>query len=396
MISLKVWHIPSGVAGIQERTAAAFNACRKAFPSYFPDEAADLDPGELSVDIETSVVEVSVSVYSENVPTSQLAELFEDGVAHIQRLQRAQGYVTGHPVRPISIQTLPPQIPMATGSVGTSGLRTDGGINLYLLEQNIWQYGTHTDFDELQLRKFQSFVFRDSGVFSGFLSSSSDARSALIHRGDARSSLLASATACEVLLDDFFKHLLWESAARPEDCVKFFVDRQRMSPVLSRVRRHLGDLIGGDWNPSTQPVLRAWQESIAYGRNRTIHAGYSPTSKEAQAALDTTDELHSFCMHALAEEKSKYPKTALMGIGVQILQDQGLMTPQIQSELENGDPEDWQARFKRWRTALDRLTEHALGRSTLDASAAISIAVIDAPGHARWVRHLRQAGFAAN
>ena len=53
-------------------------------------------------------------------------------------------------------------------------------------------------------------------------------------------------------------------------------------------------------------------------------------------------------------------------------------------------------RFQRWRTCLARLAERALRRSTVDASGAYSIAVIDAPGQIRWVRHHREAGMAAN
>lgn len=396
VVSLKVWHEPTGVAGIRERTECAFNACKRAFPTYFSDISDDKAELDLSLNLQSTVVEVSVSVYGDDVPTSQLAGLFEEGICHIQRMQRAQGYVTGHPVRPVSLQTLPPHIPMATASISPSGIRTDGGVNLYLIESNIWQYGSHTEFDPPRLMRFESFLFRDSSVYSGFLASSSEARSALIHRGDARSSLLASATACELLLDDFLKHLLWESNTRPEECIRYFVDRNRTSTVLSRTRKYLPDLIGGSWDPKVQPPLRAWQEHVAHLRNRTIHGGYAPTQTEASNAIDVTNELHLFCMRLLSERRSKYPRTALVSFGQEKLLGEGLSTPETQREFEEGDGEDWLLRFQRWRTCLDRLTERALGRVTVDASEAYSIAVIEAPGQIRWVRHHRDAGLAAN
>jgi hypothetical protein len=249
MISLKIWQLESGLAAMQERTGLALDACRRAFPTYFksPDHSSDTVDWP-AFNVPATVVEATVSIYRDGVTDEMYGSMLNDVVDEIRRLQRVCSYVPGLPVRPVSLEALPPYIPTATGSVGESGFRTDGDVHVYLLPQNVIKVPARRDFDPVEMQSFQSFLYRSDGVFSGFLASQSEARAALLHRGDARSSLLASATACEVLLDDFLKHLLWEQLARPEDCLPMFVDGKALSTILSRTRKELGPLVGGNWN----------------------------------------------------------------------------------------------------------------------------------------------------
>lgn len=393
--SLKVWHLPSQLAGLHERTALAFEASQRAFPMYFDDPSRfSLDDWPIS--LETSVVEVAITIYAAEFDRARFAKLFEESIFHIQRLQRANAYVTGRPVRSVSFASLPPHLPMTTSTLEETGLKEDGGVHVYNLEDNVWQYPAQNDFNDQELERFHSYLNRDTGAFSGFLASSHDARAALLHRGDARGSILASATACEILLDDFFKHLLWEAARKPEDCVDMFVSRRGTSTILSRVQTLFDQVIDGQWNVASGGAVAKWQQRVAHVRNRSVHTGYVPTIAEASAAIEATDDLHQYVMDRLFVNASAFPRTALVAIGIPRLQTLGFNLIDVEEMLTAERPDDWDDRFQRWRVCLNRQIDSRLGRLDFDPADAVLVAVIDGRERVRWVRHHRSAGLAAN
>ena len=394
IISLKVWHVPNKFAGVLERTESAFEAGRRAFPMYFDDghDSADM---AFDIDAPTTVVELAVAIHDENPHPARLAPYFENGLAHIQRLQRAHGSVTGDPIRPVTLATLPAHLPMATASCGEFGFEPDGGLNLYLIERNFWHYLARTDFEPQQIHRFENFLHWDTGAFGGYRASYSESISALKYRGDARSSLLACATACEILLDDLFKHLLWEDGSRPEDCVKFFIKGRGTSSTLERLRKYVGPLLRADWNPEVQPVLSAWQNLVSYRRHKAIHAGWMPSEADAREALAACDALFTWCAKMICQRIARYPKTALVMVGSEQLQEQILARAELAAELQPDAAEECHSRFVRWRTCLDRLTYRHLGQLQLDTSNANLVAIAEPNGETTWVQHLADQGFAA-
>lgn len=396
MISLKIWQLESGLTAIQERTGLAFDACRKAFPKYFGNDSSASDGVDWPpLKVPATVVEATVSIYRDGATDEMYGSILTEVVDEIRRLQRVCSYVSGVPARPMSLEALPLYIPTATGSVGESGFRTDGDVRVYLLPQNVIKLPSRRDFDAVEMQSFQSFLSRSDGVFSGYLASQSEARAALLHRGDARSSLLASATACETLLDDFLKHLLWERLATPESCLPMFVEGKALSTVLSRTRKELGPLVGGNWNDGTQRDLGDWQLRVAHLRHRTIHGGYVPTLDEARAAVETSDRLHDYAADVLVKTLRKFPRTALMLIGSRALEARGLLTKAVRSEIDSGQAEDWCARFVRWRRCLAGLVEREVEPFAPDQNEAHLIGVITGRGKIEYVRHHRQTGLAA-
>jgi hypothetical protein len=148
MISLKIWQLESGLAAMQERTGLALDACRRAFPTYFKTLAPPSDGVDWPVfNMPATVVEATVSVYRDGITDEIYGSLINDVIDEIRRLQRVASYVTGLPVRPVSLEALPPYIPTATGSVGESGFRTDGDVGVYLLPQNVIKLPARRDFD---------------------------------------------------------------------------------------------------------------------------------------------------------------------------------------------------------------------------------------------------------
>ncbi len=131
MISLKIWQLESGLAAIQERTVLALDACRRAFPTYFETDYSASDGVDWpDFKVPATVVEATVSIYRDGVTDEMYGSILTDVVDEIRRLQRVCSYVSGAPVRPISLEALPPYIPTATGSVGESGFRTDGDVRV--------------------------------------------------------------------------------------------------------------------------------------------------------------------------------------------------------------------------------------------------------------------------
>lgn len=396
MISLKIWQLESGLAAIQERTGLALDACRQAFPTYFETDYSASDGVDWpDFKVPATVVEATASIYRDGVTDEMYGSILIDVVDEIRRLQRVCSYVSGAPVRPMSLEALPPYIPTATGSVGESGFRTDGDVRIYLLPQNVIKLPSRRDFDVVEMQSFQSFLYRSDGAFSGYLASQSEARAALLHRGDARSSLLASATACEVFLDDFLKHLLWEQLATPESCLPMFVEGKALSTVLSRTRRELGPLVGGNWNDGTQRDLGDWQSRVAHLRHRTIHGGYVPTLDEARAAVETSDRLRDYAADVLVKTLKKFPRTALMLIGSQALEARGQLTKAVRREIDSGQAEDWCERFVRWRRCLAGLVEREVEPFAPDQNEAYLIGVITGRRKIEYVRHHRESGLAA-
>ncbi|OLO99167.1 hypothetical protein BVU76_27005 [Mycolicibacterium porcinum] len=396
MISLKIWQLESGLAPLQERTGLAFDACRQAFPTYFETDCSASNGVEWpDLKVPATVVEATVSIYRDGATNEMYGSILNEVVDEIRRLQRACSYVSGAPVRPMSLEALPPYIPTATGSVGESGFRTDGDVGVYLLPQNVIKLPSRRDFDAVEMQSFQSFLYRSDGAFSGYLASQNEARAALLHRGDARSSLLASATACEVFLDEFLKHLLWERLATPESCVPMFVEGKALSTVLSRTRKELGPIVGGNWNDATQQDLRDWQSGVAHVRHRTIHGGYVPTLDEARAAVEASDRLRDHAVNVLANNLKMFPRTALMLIGSQALEARGKLTKAVRREIDSGQAEDWGERFVRWRRCLARLVEREIEPFDPDQNEAYLIGVITGRRKIKYVRHHRESGLAA-
>lgn len=284
VISLKFWQIDASAQALEERTGLGFTAARLAFPDYFDEPSSNENWATEPMAVPVTVVEASCVRYEVDAPeTLDIPRLMlEQAIERVQQVQRACSYVSGRTVRPLTLQTLPLSIPLATATVTAHGFVPNGGVNLYLLPANMRAIAVRSDFAEDDMDRVNSFVARAEGFLGGALASQSEARLALTFRGDTRASVLASATGCEILLDDLLRHLLWEDGRRPEDCVHIFYDRGQVTTTLKRALKYTQVLVKGDWNTAQQPDLKAWQHEIARVRNTVVHAGYRPTLEQAE------------------------------------------------------------------------------------------------------------------
>lgn len=411
VISLKIWQIEAVPQSVIERANQAFTAARLAFPNYFDIEAAATEelgarnaPHEHLQSASTTaaggrpplapwtVVEASCVQYQVDTPGAVEIPrmMLERAIEHVQRLQRACSYVSGRAVRPLTLQTLPVTIPLATATVTTATatpeFTTDGSVIPYLIPANMYSLANRSEFTTDEVARVIAFAERDEGFLGGVLASQAEARAALTFRGDCRASVLASATGCEILLDDLLRHLLWESGRRPEDCVSIFFDQGQVTTALKRALKHTQPYLKGQWDIAVQPELKAWQHDVARIRHMTIHAGYRPSVDQAHAALDSVDGLQRYVGDLVLAKKHKFPRTALMMFGEDELIRRNLYTAKVKAAYQDQIDNDWATRFIRWRDCLERLIDAELYPARdLEVDDLSLVAVILPPGRLTWV-----------
>lgn len=392
MISLKVHQIETAFERVGDRTGHAFQACRIAFPTYFteaPDKSDRRDANDPTVPV--TVIEAAYAEYN-TTPSEGFEEAMhplEAILEKVKQFQLACSMVSGRVVRIETIRTLPATIPLATASVSSNGVEVDGDVTLYMIEDNmVNEFSGRTEFAPTDVGRVAAYIDHLNGVFGGFMTSQFEAQSALQFRVDGRASILASATACEILLDDLLRHLRWESGMRPEDCVSNFVSDGQSISCLRRSRQHLHQLLNGNWNVDSQSSLRAWQHDVAHVRHKVIHAGYEPSTAEAEAALAAVNGLYQFLADLVAKNTHRFPRTAFMFFGGDGLKQRGLFTRRLTAMLDAENIRAWSTRFNRWRDCLERLVEEQVIGSGITAPADLRLAaVFNQPGRYDWVLH---------
>lgn len=402
VLSLFIWQIEESDA-VHSPLDAAFAAARRAFPEGEQDRVTE-SPGAGHARTFT-VAEVGYITHDhQEEPDTKFACILEDAVRQIRRLQLAYSFVSQWPLRLLTIETLPATVPFGRGQVGGDNKPVlNDGLAPYTIFHNF-----HTIFhnfrpllpspvlDQGGTDSVAMMLDRDDGVFSGFLESHHDAETALLYRGDARSSVLASATAAEVLLDDLLRHLLWEEGMRPEDAATQIFSDVRAT-AQPRAARYTADRLGGLWQKDKDGPVKEWQERVARVRDRVIHAGYLPTIAEAKSALDTVNDLQKFAFKQLRRKINEYPHTALAAIGVPVLEKEGRITVGAKRVLETEPPQAWMTRFVRWRAALSREIERSRGLDeppNPDRALLVVVALPD--GSTDWVLHDRESHLATS
>lgn len=236
-------------------------------------------------------------------------------------------------------------------------------------------------------------IQRSHGVFMIYHRLRHDALVSLNRRGDYRSSLLSSASAAEVFLDDLLLHLMWEEAMSPESAGEIFADPR--NGIAKRLKSQYVGRLHGTWNPDQSGPTQAWKNDIARLRNRIIHAGHEPGIEEAKRAYEVLIDLEQHGAERLAQRSKKFPRTALALCGRDGLQRRGKYTKQVE-QLQN-DPSEpqWDETFARWRREAlrPRITNDGfIEEPNADRSALI---LVDSDGDLEWVLHDQEAGMAA-
>jgi hypothetical protein len=180
--------------------------------------------------------------------------------------------------------------------------------------------------------------------------------------GDYAAAVVFTQTAGEVFFDSLLLRLAWEeirtfrdSSLTKDDVAQWFSARNPLSHRL-RAEYH-GRLVGG-WDASqpSNPIYE-WDQKVARLRNRVVHAGYRPTSREAQDAFDVLLIVEKYVFDLLVRDRNRtrYPFTVYMMLGKAGLEQRGLFAGKLRRAILDA-PADWRRSFfdfRRW------ITDHA-------------------------------------
>ncbi|MFD5272261.1 hypothetical protein [Streptomyces sp. NPDC058335] len=178
----------------------------------------------------------------------------------------------------------------------------------------------------------------------------------LRQQGDYSNAVIHAALSSEIVLDALLGMLLWEEQIEDPDvtaAVDVF-DEAKNGGLASRVKREYGPRLGGNWNPSVNGPVRRWSEELAHLRGRIVHRGYRPSRREAERALEVSDELLDFVKGRLALKSKTYPRTCLMILGEPGLRRIGGWK-WANRFLAGTDehPLSWFSGYSKWRDAVD-------------------------------------------
>ena len=230
--------------------------------------------------------------------------------------------------------------------------------------------------DHVHGRQMEAAPFMSAAEFL------TDARRSFNRHGDARSTAISAALACEVLLDELLCCLLWEEGERPEDWSSYFdtttlLDRVRSNAYLARIR--------GDWRLNGSGPIATWFSDVRGLRNRLLHSRYVPTINEARSALQGAHDLVSFLERRLGASVPAYTRTAFMLGGENAFSKsaaRGHLHPLQRSPKEP----IWTESARRWQDIMSRGRrdgEWSLGDPLIDECAVL--AVKHATGELRYV-----------
>lgn len=186
----------------------------------------------------------------------------------------------------------------------------------------------------------------DLGPIEGFISAIQEAESAF-NRGLYRSAAIMSAAASEHSINTLLQLLRWEDGVEPDKSAE---DWEVREGIQARVKNKFASHLGGNWDLTTDGVLKNWAESVAELRNYIAHAGHTPTSKEAQSSIQCAYELQVELSDRVMTERNigRYTRTAFLLAGNEGLERRKRRTRRVR-ELQNSKTEPvWIQSSKAW------------------------------------------------
>lgn len=215
------------------------------------------------------------------------------------------------------------------------------------------------------------------------------------HRtSDTRAAVIMSATACEAWIDLVLATLLWEEGLTPEQGHQEFA-RYRETP--ERMNRLLAPRLGGSWDNSRVPALKAWRTDVVLARNFVVHSGVLPSEARGRAAVDAMYDFFTLTLDRLCAPRPRksYPTAALLIAESVGLSSRNAWTRHIRSTAEEIDRLQLDGVFARWYTAVTDLRIPAELRREPQEADALPTLVRLKDGRIYWTLHERSLRVAA-
>ena len=362
---------------IAEGFNTAMRAARRALPGM--DQLQDPDT---TIEALHTVVEITAPAL--DASEAELTRVFDEAVDAISRVQRAYAQVTGHDVDLLTRERCPMLLPVFAHPPDVPPDQWHQHLKLFAVNTN---FETHPKgsppLEDEKLEQIDDVHggFAEQSLFVSVGEFLTDARRAFNRYGDARSALINSALACEVLLDELLGSLLWEEGERPEDWSTYFDE----NPLLQRVRSNAySGRLRGDWRLNVGGPIADWSNHIRSLRNRLLHTSYVPTAFEARSALESTVGLMGYLAGLLRDVTARYPRTAFM-YGGEKLFSRTALGRHLRPLQRSDDEPSWKEVSRNWQDVMNRGRKDgawSLGEPSLDECSLL--AVKHATGEARF------------
>lgn len=156
-----------------------------------------------------------------------------------------------------------------------------------------------------------------------------------------------------MLLDTLLLHLAWEKECDPDVAACFFKGRRGHHYRLVTV---LPKYLSGNWSTHNSGSVGIYFRQVVQLRNRSVHAGYYPSSDEVQLAFGALEHLEHYIGDCLCGDKAlaAFPRTALAFLGRDGISRRRSWSQRL--DQLTGDPfePNWSDSFYRWRIYVDR------------------------------------------
>lgn len=339
---------------IPHRVRTLFDVAEKVFPSSSRPSARRDTP---RLPAERTVVQIRVrvlgSVKEVSTDEDELTSAFDRGLEALRAVQRAYYAETKQSIHLAAREAMPPMVPLIVTDADESVVSAE-------LSQFLVNAGVDSDIRHTQLTPQQAeniFVILEAEmqdrVFSTYPQWRRQAVTSFDRDGHYEATVLFAAVAAENFLNEVLGHLLWEELETPENAAAVFD-----TSLIARVKSQYHNRIGGRWSADADSPPTAWRKNTAALRNRVLHAGYSPSRSEADAALDGLLDLETFVADLLAKPRalSNYPRTAIALLGSPGLECRGALSRRIDELTLDRKEVPWVETFSRWRAAMRRET----------------------------------------
>lgn len=180
---------------------------------------------------------------------------------------------------------------------------------------------------------------------------------ALERHGHYNESVIWSATACEYLLDETLRLLMWEREKLPEDATSPFL----RSSITQRVKSSFTQLAGTSWNLKSGGPIFDWFNNIAKVRNSIVHDNYNATSMDSATALQSADALVTHIGDLMVTKFDLFWRCAYLLLGIDGLARRAKLDDYEIRAKGVWEPE-WQQSFQEWRSCHRLLLHDAFER----------------------------------
>ena len=169
---------------------------------------------------------------------------------------------------------------------------------------------------------------------------------------DYPAAVVRSHIASEVLMNSVLLMMAWERNTSEELVVKW----SRWS-LTRKIEKCYPQFLSDNWSTVEETtIIGHWMECVHRVRNRVVHEGYFPTDDEARHALDIVSALSEHMKNCILNHWSTYPRTALMMIGTEGLQNRGIVSGDIHEffKREAQNIVSWLGEFGGWAQKFRR------------------------------------------